>query len=197
MDPKATPGATTMSDLVARGHGHEVQYYEHSRFLVDRVVDFLAPGIVAGEAAVVIATPKHADLIDVELAARGIDLDEVRRDGRLIGLDAVKTLSEFMEGDRPDRGRFVGVVGGTLERARRQAPVPIVRAFGEMVAVLWAHGRPSAALAVEDLWNDLLGHHPISLLCGYPLPGLSEADVQHVTARHTATATELSTHPDA
>ena len=66
------------------------------------------------------ATRKHADLIYVGLAARGIDLDEVRRDGRLISLDAVKTLSEFMEGDRPNRGRFVGVVGGTLERARRR-----------------------------------------------------------------------------
>jgi hypothetical protein len=43
--------------------------------------------------------------------------------------------------------------------------------------VLWAQGRPNAALAVEDVWNNLLGHHPFSLLCGYPVTGLADADV--------------------
>jgi hypothetical protein len=95
-----------------------------------------------------------------------------------------------MIGDQPDHARFVGVVGGAIERVRLQATAPIVRAFGEMVAVLWAQGRPSAALAVEDVWNDLLGHHPFSLLCGYPVTGLADADVQLVTARHTAAAVE-------
>jgi hypothetical protein len=188
MDTATT--AKPPTDLVASDRGHEVQYYEHSRFLVGRVADFLAPGIIAGEAAVVIATPKHADLIDIELRARGIDLDGALRDGRFVGLDAVQTLKEFMIGDRPDHARFVRVVGGTIERARLQATAPIVRAFGEMVAVLWAQGRPSAALAVEDVWNDLLGHHPFSLLCGYPVTDLSDADIQLVAARHTAAAIE-------
>jgi cytochrome P450 len=190
MKTDIAPTVKPATDLVASDRGHKVQYYEHSRFLVDRVANFLAPGIIAGEAAVVIATSKHADLIDVALRARGIDLDAARRDGRLVGLDAVQTLKEFMIGDQPDHARFVGVVGGAIERVRLQATAPIVRAFGEMVAVLWAQGRPSAALAVEDVWNDLLGHHPFSLLCGYPVTGLADADVQLVTARHTAAAVE-------
>ena len=180
------------TDLVASDRGHAVQYYEHTRFLVERVADFLAPGITAGEAAVIIATPKHADLIDDELRARGIDIDAAHRDGRLVGLDAVETLKAFMIGDQPDHERFVAVVGGTVERARLQAKAPIVRAFGEMVTVLWAQGRLAAALAVEDVWNELLGHHPFSLLCGYPMPGLSDADLRLVNGRHTATAFERS-----
>jgi hypothetical protein len=183
----------TRTDLVASARGHQVQYYEHSRFLVDRVADFLAPGLIAGEAVVVIATPKHADMIEVELRGRGIDIDAARREGRFVGLDAVQTLKAFMVGDRPDRPRFVGVVGGVIERARLQAQAPIVRAFGEMVAVLWAQGRPTAALALEDVWNELLGKHPFSLLCGYPMPGLAEADIQIVTARHTAAVVEKGT----
>jgi hypothetical protein len=189
------PTTSTPTDLVASDRGHEVQYYEHSRFLVNRVADFLAPGITAGEAAVVIATPKHADLIDNELRARGIDVDAAQSEGRLVGLDAVQTLKQVMVGDRPDHARFVGIVGGAIERARRQATAPIVRAFGEMVSVLWAQGRPSAAIALEDVWDDLLGHHPFSLLCGYPLPGLTEADIEVVTARHTAAAIEKG-HPE-
>ena len=180
------------TDLVASDRGHDVQYYEHTRFLVERVADFLAPGLTAGEAVVIIATPKHADLIDEELRGRGIDVDEARRDGRMIGLDAVETLKAFMVGDQPDHRRFVAVVGGAVERARLQAKAPIVRAFGEMVAVLWAQGRLAAALALEDVWNELLGHHPFSLLCGYPMAGLTDADLRVVNERHTSTAFERS-----
>jgi len=192
---KTGDAATTPipNDLVASDRGHEVQYYEHSHFLVNRVADFLAPGITAGEAILVIATRAHAKLIDEELRARGIDLDAARRDGWFVSLDAVETLTQVMVDDRPDRERFVSIVGGAIERARGRAKAPIVRAFGEMVAVLWARGRPSAALAMEDLWNDLLGHHPFSLLCGYKMPGLAETDVQQVTARHTAAAAEDGT----
>src|SRR5262249_9911455 len=44
-----------------------------------------------------------------------------------------------------------------------------VRAFGEMVPLLWAEGRQDAALALEQLWNDLVARLPLSILCGYPL----------------------------
>jgi len=190
MNMNDTATASAPADLAASDRGHEVQYYEHSGSLVSRVADFLAPAIVANEAAVVIATPKHADLIDIELLARGIDIEAARRDGRLVGLDAVETLKSFMVGDQPDERRFVTVVGGTIESARLRAKAPIVRAFGEMVAVLWAQGHLAAALALEDVWNELLGHHPFSLLCGYPLPGLTEEDLRTVTSRHTANAFE-------
>lgn len=165
---------------------HEVHYYDESRILVRRVADFLAPGIVGGEAVVMIATPKHADLIELELRARGIDLDRARETGSFVALDAVATLKQFMEGDRPDQKRFAGVIGTTIDRTRSQATVPAVRAFGEMVAVLWAQGRPKAALALEDLWNDLLGHHPFSLMCGYPAPTLGPEDRSSISERHTA-----------
>jgi cytochrome P450 len=190
MDMDSAPTAKTLTDLVASDRGHEVQYYEHSQFLVNRVADFLAPGITAGEAVVVIATPKHADLIDHALRARGFDLAAARRDGYFVSLDAVETLKQIMTEDRPDHARFTTVVGGAIEMARSKAKAPIVRAFGEMVAVLWARGRPGAALALEDVWNDLLGHHPLALLCGYPVTGLAEADVEQLTVRHTAAAIE-------
>ncbi len=159
-------------------------YPEHSQFLAERVVDFLAPGLTAGEAVVVIATPTHAAAIDAELDRRGIDLASARHDGRFVSLDAVRTMKQFMVGDQPDRQRFVTVVGGAMEGARLQAMAPVVRAFGEMVAVLWAQGRITA-LALEDVWNDVLGQHPFSRLCEHPLPGLSKADIQPARAPAT------------
>lgn len=173
------------SDLGASDRGHEVQYYEDSRFLVGRVADFVAPGLEAGESAVVIATPRHADLITAALIDRGVDVEAATRGGWLVSLDAVETMGKFMLGGRPDATLFQAVIGSTIESARAKANVPIVRAFGEMVAVLWAQGRPGDAIAVEDLWNRLLGHHPFSLLCGYPIVQLDASDIEKVSAVHT------------
>jgi hypothetical protein len=38
-----------------------------------------------------------------------------------------------------------------------------------MVAVLWDQGNVAAAIALEDLWNDLGTKHPFSLFCAYPI----------------------------
>lgn len=173
------------SDLGASERGHEVQYYEHSQFLVGRVADFIAPGLDAGEAAVVIATPKHTDLITAELIGRGVDVDTLASSGALSRLDAVETLGKFMLAGRPDPTLFQIAIGSTIEAARANAKVPIVRAFGEMVAVLWAQGRPGTAIAVEELWNRLLGHHPFSLLCGYPIVELDANDIDTVSSLHS------------
>jgi len=183
------------SDLGVSDRGHEVQYYEHSRFLVTRVADFIAPGLQAGEAAALIAIPKHADLITAELVARGIDVDAATKNGVLVSLDAVETLGKFMLAGRPDPALFQAVIGATIESARARASVSIVRAFGEMVAVLWAQGRPGAAIALEDLWNRLLGHHPFSLLCGYPIDQLDASDIEKVSALHTRAAGTKATAP--
>lgn len=44
-----------------------------------------------------------------------------------------------------------------------------VRIYGEMVAVLWDEGNVAAAIALEDLWNDLATRYPFSLFCAYPM----------------------------
>jgi len=50
-----------------------------------------------------------------------------------------------------------------------------VRAFGEMVNLLWCEGNGGAALALESLWNALSDTHSFSLLCGYGLQRFDDA----------------------
>jgi anti-sigma regulatory factor (Ser/Thr protein kinase) len=50
-----------------------------------------------------------------------------------------------------------------------------VRAFGEMVALLWGAGNVKAAMALESLWNDLAASRQFSLLCAYPTSALRVA----------------------
>ena len=44
-----------------------------------------------------------------------------------------------------------------------------VRAFGEMVSLLWERGNRDGAIALEQLWNELGKRHQFALFCAYPL----------------------------
>jgi len=151
---------------------HLVQFYERDAFLVMETARFIGAGLGAGEAAVLIATRPHLDRLEVTLAARGVRLDLARAQRRYVELDAAETLAQILIDGAPDPVRFADVVGETIERAaERHARV---RTFGEMVALLWAEGRQDAALALEQLWNDLVARLPLSLLCAYPLTTLTD-----------------------
>ncbi len=93
-----------------------------------------------------------------------------------------------MVGDGPAPERFEDVVGGVLERASLGGCRP-VRAFGEMVSLLWADGRRDAAIHLEELWNAIARKHPLSLLCAYPMTGFGgDADgplLSRICGEHT------------
>lgn len=169
MSTEALTTTGTSQDHLLR---HSVHFYDRPSSLVDRVCQYVRDGFRAGDAAIIICTPEHLQSIDECLVARGFDIAALRETGEYVSLDAATTLDLFMVNGRPDRRRFNDVVGGQLLRIH--ATHPRVRAFGEMVALLWAQGNSQAALELEDLWNDLLGHHPFSLLCGYALDVLGK-----------------------
>lgn len=151
---------------------HSVHFYDRPSSLIDRVCEYVREGFRGGDAAILICTPEHLQSVDVCLTARGFDVAGLRASGQYVSLDAAQTLDQFMVSSRPDRVRFSDVVGGQL--LRTHATYPRVRAFGEMVALLWAQGKSQAALELEDLWNELLGHHPFSLMCAYSLDVLGK-----------------------
>ncbi|MGH3835745.1 MAG: MEDS domain-containing protein [Pseudonocardiaceae bacterium] len=155
-------------DIVTlEGHSHVVGFYETEAFLVDSVRDFLVPGLLAGNAAIVVATGSHLDLFGRALTEAGIDLRAAQRCGRYIALNASETLSKFMVECMPDAARFSAAMGTLVSRAA-QRPCD-VRIYGELVAVLWDQGNVGAAIALEDLWNDLATRHPFLLFCAYPI----------------------------
>jgi PAS domain S-box-containing protein len=148
--------------------GHTVQFYEDDAFLVDAVTRFIGAGLGAGDVAIVIATERHRGDVEERLRGRGLDLVRAREEGRYVPLDAAETLSNFMLDGRPDQTCFDDVVGGVIARAAN-GQHPRVRAFGEMVGLLWAEGKREAAIRLEELWNDLAKRLPFSLLCAYPI----------------------------
>lgn len=144
---------------------HVVQFYGDDRDLVAAVAGYLGAAIRAGEAGVLIAERARCDAATAALAAAGVDVAAAIAAERLIVLDAGETLGRFLVDGMPDPAAFEAVVGGVVRRAAA-ADRP-VRAYGEMVAVLWDEGNVAAAVELERLWNDLGQRLAFSLFCAY------------------------------
>jgi signal transduction histidine kinase len=189
-EPQATAkGARCAAPGPAAPHRHIVRFYENEAFLTAAVADFLAEGFAAGEPVVVIATAAHREGFTLRLRSKGIDVRRALREGRCVFLDARETLTAFMAGAAPDPARFRAVVGAVLEGAAAAGGGASVRAYGEMVDLLWKDGNTDGAVALEELWNELAGAHEFSLLCAYAMGNFvnaADADgFQRICQAHT------------
>jgi hypothetical protein len=146
---------------------HFVRFYEDDEALVKEVAQFISSGFIAGHGGIVIATQAHVQALERRLIASGCDMAAARQTGQFMALDAAETLSRFMIDGWPDERRFRDVVGGLIAAAEQRHSW--VRAFGEMVALLWAEGQQDAAVQLERLWTLLCEAHALSLFCAYPI----------------------------
>ena len=181
-EPTVVPGA--------EDRDHLVEFYERGPDLAGWVRDHLEPALREGQSAVVVATREHCGLFAAALADAGVDVEVARRDGRYVDADAEETLARFMVDGAPDPVRFRRVVGRLVADAARAGGG--VRIYGETVAVLWAEGSVSAAIAVEDLWNELGRSRPFSLLCAYPVSAFDPVEhrglFRRICGAHSAPA---------
>ena len=171
---------------------HAVQFYDRDEFLLEGVTRFVSMGISDGDCSIVIATMAHRADLDARLLRRGLDLHAARRRGTYIALDAAETLAKFMVGNMPDPLAFDQVVGGLIGRSVQGPPLRRVRAFGEMVALLWADGNPDAAIELERLWNGLAQRQTFSLLCGYPMKAFAGTEHERGFAAINASHTHIA-----
>ena len=176
---------SSWSELLDRAapEEHVVQLYGRNDQLLTRNVSrYLAEGLRRGDALVVIATREHADAITRALTLGGADAGSASRDDRLIVLDARETLDRFLVDGHPDEHLFRDVVGGVLAEAHRRSSTGHVRAFGEMVGLLWVEGERGAATRLEEYWNDLLRGSACSLFCAYPIDIYDDGDTAGLDA---------------
>jgi len=169
-------------------HDHVVQFYDDDDFLAGSVATFVQAGLAKGQAVVIIATEAHREAFCRTLMDRGVDVDAACSSGQMVLRDARETLESFLVEGKPDWNLFVKHVGGLLERVARPAAGPI-RAYGEMVDLLWREGKPQEAIVLEEFWNDLGSMHSFTLLCAYVMGNFyreaDEADFRKVCAVHS------------
>ena len=156
--------------------------------LVRSVGRYLADGLAAGEGAVVIATPSHRDAFLAELLALGADPVAASAAGRLVVLDAHETMARFVVDGQPDLELFEATVRPLLTELRARCPAG-VRAYGEMVGLMWEAAQYAAAIRLEDFWNTLLSDGAFRLFCAYPIDvcgeGFTPSDIDAVMSTHT------------
>jgi len=198
---KKRPDVDTLSSAVftnasdwTRVHegGHGVQFYHDDEDLMATLTRYVGSALVNGDVSVVIATKPHRLALDRRLAARGLDVAVPRSAGRYVSLDAHGTLSKFVVRGVVDETKCREVVGAVLRRA---GSVPAVDggaarlfAFGEMVALLCADGRPDEAVRLEEIWNALAREYAFTLCCAYPMKGFTPrfaAPFMRICAQHS------------
>jgi hypothetical protein len=152
---------------------HAVQFYTDDEFLLKGLCEFVRTALSEGQSIVLIMTAEHKKGLTKCLRSAGVKVDKAAEKGLFIIVDAVTTLEQFMDGDRPVPKKFFSQIGSLIQDARAVALAQDkpVAAFGEMVAVLWAQRRFTAAIQLERLWNELAKTHDLYLRCAYPASG--------------------------
>jgi hypothetical protein len=149
---------------------HLVQLYGRDDQLLTRHVSrYFSEGLRRGDGLILIATGAHSQAMLRQLNQASTAAPQAMREGRLVSLDAAETLSRFMREGQPDKALFESVMGGIIREVRARAHSGKVRAFGEMVGILWTEGNRSAAIHLEEYWNALMSGNEFSLFCGYPI----------------------------
>jgi PAS domain S-box-containing protein len=168
-------------------HTHVVQFSENDTSLINEVSAFISAGLWAGEACIVVATKPHQESLEHHLMAGGLDIVTAQVTGSYVFLDATATLTCFLIDGEPDPTRFTEYFGQIIEHAARGQRR--VRIFGEMVALLWTQGNRTAAISLENLWNDLGTTHAFSLFCAYPMQcfdgKVNEAQFTRICYQHS------------
>ena len=150
---------------------HMVQIYENEKIFLDTLEGFAGTGFLANDSVVIIATSKHLDALNARLISQGFDLNALTSADQYIPIDAEDLLSILLVDGWIDENIFNTFITDIVNRAKQRNGK--VRAFGEMVAVLWAQGNCGATVQLENLWNQLHGKSPFTLFCAYPKIGFT------------------------
>lgn len=155
--------------MIPAHRDHAVQFYENEGFLVNAVSSYVEPSLAARQPVLIIATPERRQAVVDRLKTLGVDAGAAERDRVLEWVDARTALEDLMVDGMPDAGRFDASMGGLVRGRRMAFPSVPLRAYGEMVDLLWQDSNPAAAIRLEQLWNRLAATHDFSLLCAYAM----------------------------
>ena len=118
---------------------HTLQIYEDNEQFIDTLEAFVTDGFHLGESVIIIATTNHR--------TDDHDLFNLTLHDQYIPLSAEDTLAQFMINGWPEENLFCHLLTNLLLRARKKDRR--VRAFGEIVAVLWSQGFSGATVHLE------------------------------------------------
>lgn len=174
---------------------HEVGFYADDVSLVGAYVRFAGAALKSGHALVCLADEARRQDIGRQLSVSGIDLDRAIREGRYVALDAAEETAKLMTDGSIDESRFWTTAHQMLQTAVNASigDRPRVSAFGECAPRLWRSGNASAAVRLEQLWDEVADKYNVDVFCGYHSAGLPHDEDSRVFRKICATHSAVVT----
>ena len=149
---------------------HIVQVCQNETSEAEAVTHYIKEGLLNDEAVIVFARPALRQAVISKMDGLGLDVQTFKSQSQIKFFDAEFLLSSFLIEGELEEPAFQEFIGLPIQAA--QLKFGKVRAFGEMVNVLWKKGQYDTAMQLEDFWNDLSKKLEFSLLCSYSLDSL-------------------------
>jgi hypothetical protein len=162
---------------------HLLQIYENETVFLNSIEGFAGSGFIAGDCVVIIATESHIKSLNERLNRQGFNIAKLIKEKRYVTVDASETLAEFMTGEEINEKKFIKTINRLLKRCDKKRKV---RAFGEMVAILWENGNNRGTFKLERIWNDYMKEKELCLFCAYPKSAFTKHTkvFQHICDSH-------------
>lgn len=150
------------------GCHHAVHYYADT-FPADAASEFIAAGLRAGEACVLMLVEPHRRAVEQALRARGVCTDPgACTPGAYLALDTTAALSGLLVDGRLDLARAADAVNALLSPPAEGGDRR-VRLLGDPAPALFAAGNSADAIALEALVDRLAATHGAAVFCAYPV----------------------------
>ena len=149
---------------------HAVHYYADA-FPADAASEFIAAGLRAGHACVVMLVEPHRRAVEQALKTRGVCLERgARASGSYLALDTAAALSGLLVDGRLDMARATAALNALLSPPL-DGSGRLVRLVGDPAPALFAAGNAVDAIALEALVDRLAATHGAAVFCAYPVQG--------------------------
>jgi DNA-binding NarL/FixJ family response regulator len=176
--------------VAQKSRRHEAAVHTDEVSLVREYAAFAGSALDAGHAVVLVASGPRRQEIDQRLRASGVDVDRALEDGRYLPTDLEDMLSTFIVEGRLDEARFLNTATTLLMKASKASDGALrrVAACGDATATVWRQGNASAAIRLEQLWDQFARTWNVDIFCGYatPEPGHDEESFRRICALHSA-----------
>jgi MEDS: MEthanogen/methylotroph, DcmR Sensory domain len=181
-----TKGAAILAD--PHPCGHIVYPYTDENLVGQAVCLFASAGLRDGDGVILIMTAAHCEPIKLRLQIEGFNVEHYERSGQLTFVTTDYLLGTFMASGTLDEEMFKSTIGDLIDRARaavHNGHRGKVRIFGEMVSQLRTTDL-TVTTRMEELWNEVIDKHSVSLLCTYALHNAQDEVPDSLTALHSA-----------
>jgi hypothetical protein len=155
-------------------HNHMVRICPNTTSQAEVLTRYIKDGLLNNEGIIIIARPPLRRAVLSKLEVLGFDSQAIKNQGQVRFFDAEFLLSNILIDGIIEEQAFRKFIGIPIQAT--QSKFGKVRAFGEMVDILWQRDLQNMAIQLENLWEDLCAKQGLIFLCTYLLDNLDPND---------------------